>query len=222
MLQQPTLKFLKELKKNNEKAWFDENRKRYDAAKLDFETLTAEILKKICRFDDSVSHLQPKDCTFRINRDVRFSKNKSPYKTNLAMYASKGGKKGFTPGYYFHCEPGQSFVAGGIWMPEAPQLKKVRQEIDYNWEEFKNILNSRKFKSVFGELERSPEVILSRPPKGYDENNPAIEYLKFKSLIASATIPDAELVSADLVKKITTRFETLKPLIDFLNQALEE
>jgi uncharacterized protein (TIGR02453 family) len=222
MLQQPTLKFLKELKKNNEKAWFDENRKRYDAAKLDFETLTAEILKKICRFDDSVSHLQPKDCTFRINRDVRFSKNKSPYKTNLAMYASKGGKKGFTPGYYFHCEPGKSFVAGGIWMPEAPQLKKVRQEIDYNWEEFKNILNNRKFKSVYGELERSPEVLLSRPPKGYDENNPAIEYLKFKSLIASATIPDAELVSADLVKKITTRFETLKPLIDFLNQALEE
>src|SRR5690606_29151513 len=157
-----------------------------ESAKGDFTELTENVLSAIGTFDQTIVHLQPKECTFRINRDIRFSKNKSPYKTNMAMYISRSGKKGFSPGYYLHVEPGASFLAGGIWMPLAPELKKVRQEIDYNWEDFKKILTDRKFRSVFGGLDRSDNVVLSRPPKGYDPFNPAIEYLKFKSLIASA------------------------------------
>jgi uncharacterized protein (TIGR02453 family) len=221
MLQASTLKFLRELKKNNQRDWFEVNRKRYEAAKADIENFTGQVLQNLARKDESISHLTPKECTFRINRDVRFSKDKSPYKTNMAMYISKGGKKIMNAGYYFHCEPGSAFLAGGVWMPMAPELKKIRQEIDYNWDEFNKLLQAKKFKSAFGELERTPEVLLTRPPKGYDENNPAIDYLKLKSFIASAKLSDEELLEKDLVKKVVTRFETMKPFIDFLNRALE-
>ena len=222
MLQQTTVQFLKNLKKNNKKEWFDLNRGKYESAKKDVENLSAEIIKRLSAIDESIAHLQPKDCMFRINRDVRFSKDKSPYKTNMGIYFSKGGKKGNTAGYYFHLEPGNSFIAGGLWMPLPVDLKKVRQEIDYSWDEFSKIINSRKFKTVFGELDRSSEYVLSRPPKGYDENNPAIGFLKMKSFIATVKIPDTNLTSKDLVKKIVLQFESMKPLIDFLNRAIEE
>jgi uncharacterized protein (TIGR02453 family) len=222
MVQQATLQFLKSLKKNNKKEWFDANRSKYDNAKKDIEDLSANIIKKLSKTDETIAHLQPKDCMFRINRDVRFSKNKAPYKTNMGVYFSKGGKKGIQAGYYFHVEPGSSFVAGGLWMPMAPELKKVRQEIDYNWEEFSKIVQGKKFKPTFGLLDRSSEYLLSRPPKGYDENNPAIEYLKLKSLIATHKISDTELASKEVVKKVVGYFEIMKPFIDFLNRAIEE
>lgn len=222
MIQQPTIQFLKDLKKNNKKEWFDTHRPRYENARADFERLTSEILKKLSRTDESIAHLQPKECLFRINRDVRFSKNKAPYKTNMAMYISKGGKKGMYPGYYFHLEPGASFVAAGLWMPMPPELKKVRQEIDYNWDEFKKIVTSKNFKNKFGDLERSKETLLSRPPKGYEQENPAIDYLKLKSFIATAKINDSDLNTKELVKKITGYFEISKPMIDFFNLALDE
>lgn len=222
MLQQATVQFLKNLKKNNKKEWFDTNRGKYESAKKDVENLSAEIIKRLSAIDESIAHLQPKDCMFRINRDVRFSKDKSPYKTNMGVYFSKGGKKGNTAGYYFHLEPGNSFIAGGLWMPLPPDLKKVRQEIDYNWDELSKIINSRKFKTVFNDLDRNSEYILSRPPKGYDEHNPAIGFLKMKSFIASFKIPDTDLTSKNLVKKVVVQFELLKPLIDFMNRAIEE
>ena len=222
MLQQTTVQFLRNLKKNNKKEWFDANRTKYESAKKNVEDLSVEIIKRLSHTDDSIAHLQPKDCMFRINRDVRFSKDKSPYKTNMGVYFSKGGKKGINAGYYFHLEPGSSFVAGGLWMPMPPELKKVRQEIDYSWAEFSKITGSKKFKSVFGDLDMSNESALSRPPKGYEADNPAISYLKLKSFIATTKIKDADLTSKDLVKKVTVHFESLKPLIDFLNRAIEE
>ena len=222
MLQPTTVQFLKNLKKNNKKEWFDANRSKYESAKKDVEDLPTAIIKSLSRVDESIAHLQAKDCMFRINRDVRFSKDKSPYKTNMGVYFSKGGKKGIQGGYYFHLEPGNSFVAGGLWMPMAPELKKVRQEIDYSFDEFNKIIKSKKFKSTFGDLDRSPESALSRPPKGYDDSNPAIEYLKLKSFIVTAKITDADLTSKSLVKTIVTQFSSLKPLIDFLNRAIEE
>ncbi len=222
MLQQSTLKFLQALKKNNNKEWFDKNRQRYDSAKADIEQLTAALIAGIGSFDPTVLHLQPKECTFRINRDVRFSKNKLPYKTNMAMYISRTGKKGFSPGYYLHVEPGASFLAGGIWMPAAPELQKVRQEIDYNWDEFRRIVEGRTFKSTFGELDRSDNVVLSRPPRGYEASNPAIEYLRFKSLIASAPITDNTLCAKTLIRQLIQQFKRLHPLILFLNRAIDE
>jgi uncharacterized protein (TIGR02453 family) len=220
MLQPASIQFLKDLRKNNNKEWFDNNRKQYEQAKSDFERLTADVLERLGKTDETVAHLQPKDCLFRINRDVRFSKDKSPYKTNMGMAIARGGKKVNFPGYYFHFEPGASFAGGGLWMPMAPELKKVRQEIDYNWEEFKKILESEKFKTVLGDLQKSGETSLSRPPKGYHADHPGIEYLKLKSFIASASFSDADIVSGDLARKVTLTFQALRPLIDFCNRAL--
>jgi uncharacterized protein (TIGR02453 family) len=220
MLQKETLVFLENLKKNNNKPWFDEHRKQYETAKKDFEEFTAAALKAVGKFDTTISHLQPKDCLFRINRDVRFAKDKSPYKTNFGMSISKGGKKGVEAGYYLHCEPGAAFIGGGMWMPMAPELKKVRQEIDYNWEEFSKLLSDKKFKAVYKDLQKTEEYSLSRPPKGYEEGNEAIEYLKLKSFLALEPITNEDLKSKDLLKKVTTAFEALQPLLNFLNRAI--
>jgi uncharacterized protein (TIGR02453 family) len=222
MLQKTTLQFLTTLKKNNTKEWFDANRNKYTTAKEDMTIFAAAMLKAISAFDESVAHLEPKDCLFRINRDVRFSKNKAPYKTNMAMYISKGRKKALnTAGYYVHVEPGASFMAGGIWMPMAPELKKIRQEIDYSFHDLQKILKNKKFASTFGDIERSEEVVLSRPPKGYDAENEAIEYLKLKSFIASVPLPDALLTDKKLVPTIGKNFEVMHPFIHFLNRALD-
>jgi uncharacterized protein (TIGR02453 family) len=221
MLQASTIKFLKDLKKNNTKEWFEKNRKQYESAKEDFILLTTNILKGVAAFDSTIAHLTAKDCIFRINRDVRFSKDKSPYKSNMGMSISSTGKKGVAAGYYFHLEPGKSFVGGGLWMPMADDLKKLRQEVDYNFNGFDKIITSKKFKSLYGELEMSKETSLSRPPKGYDENNAAIQYLKLKSFIATAPIADSELADKNIEKKIITAFETLKPLIDFINRSFD-
>ena len=222
MLQPSTIKFLKDLKKNNTKEWFDANRKVYEAAKKDFLDLTEAVLKDIAAKDKTLSHLEPKKCVFRINRDVRFSKDKSPYKTNMGMSISKGGKSEMSAGYYFHLEPGACFIGGGIYMPMPDEVKKIRQEIDYNWDEFKKIISAKKFVTVFGDVTKSAEFSLVRPPKGYDENNPAIDYIKLKSWIASTALQDVELADKNLSKKIVSVFEAMKPLIDFLNRGIVE
>jgi uncharacterized protein (TIGR02453 family) len=115
---------------------------------------------------------------FRINRDVRFSKNKAPYKTNFGASINPGGKKSMIAGYYVHIEPGKSFLAAGTYMPEAPYLSAIRQEIDYNLEEFKKIVGAKDFKKEFTSL--SVEDALKTVPKGYDKENPALEFLKLK------------------------------------------
>ncbi len=223
MLQKTTLSFLKELKKNNTKEWFDTNRKKYEAAKADFAVLTNSVIQALGKKDPFIASLQAKDCTFRINRDVRFSKNKDPYKTNMGMYLSRGGKKSVFSGYYFHVEPGgNSFMGGGLYMPEPDVIKKVRQEIDYNWEEFNKIISQKKFKATYGNLQREEGMVLSREPKGYEKDNPAIEYIKLKSWVATAPVTDQLLTSDHLVKEIVSAFETLQPMIEFLNKALEE
>ena len=223
MLQNSTLKFLKDLKKNNHKTWFDENRKVYEAAKADYADLVNEVIKGLGKKDASIASLTAKECIFRINRDVRFSKNKDPYKTNMGMYLSRGGKKSLFSGYYFHLEPGgKSFAAGGLWMPEADVIKKVRQEIDYNWDEFNNIIRHKKFTAMYKTLQREEGMTLSREPKGYEKDNPAIEYIKLKSWVATTAFTDTQLTSNTLAKDIVTAFETLQPLIMFLNRGIEE
>ena len=221
MLQPSTLKFLKDLKKNNNKPWFDAHRKEYEAAKSDFAGFIQNVIDKHSKSDPTLKSIVAKDCMFRINRDVRFSKDKSPYKTNFGASINKGGKKAFsTAGYYFHLEPGQCFVGGGIYQPMPDELKKVRQEIDYNFKDFKKIIQSKKFRSLYGDLDKSAEYALSRVPKGYEANNPAAEYLKLKSYIAFVSFSDKDLTSKDLVKKTAAAFETLQPLLNFINESL--
>ena len=220
MLQPYTFQFLKQLEKNNNKAWFDGHRKDYDSAREDFSVMVTGLINGIAGFDKPIGHLNAKECMFRINRDVRFSKDKRPYKNNLAAYFNKGGKKSNGSGYYLHLEPGKSFAAGGIWMPEPEVLTHIRQEIDYSFADFKKILFAGPFKKMFAEGLTAGEV-LKRPPKGYDENNPAIEYIKMKSFIVSKPVNDKDLQNKNAVKGITGIFQAMKPLIDFINRAVD-
>ena len=221
MIQASTLKFLKDLKKNNSKEWFEKNRKQYESAKQNFNELTQEIILSFGKIDSTIAHLEPKKCVFRINRDVRFSKDKSPYKTNMGLFLSKSGKNATHAGYYFHLEPGECFIGGGLYMPMPDILAKVRQEIDYNWREFNKIITNKKFISNFKELDKSKEFTLTRPPKGYDVNNPAIEFIKMKTWIAGKKINDEELLDKKIVKNMVGSFEALKPTIDFFNRAID-
>jgi len=218
MIEQSTLDFLKKLSKNNNKEWFDKNRDSYLKAKQNVEDFTALLIKEIAKFNPAVGTLSPKNCVFRIFRDVRFSKNKSPYKNNMGAYISEGGKKGNKAGYYLHIQPnGESFLAGGMYMPEAPLQNAIRQEIDYNMDEFKKIIGKKSFKTTFGEPEGEK---LKTVPKGYDKNHPDIELLKYKSYIVWHKLNDKELIQKDFLKKSAAVFKELHPFNNFLNRAV--
>jgi uncharacterized protein (TIGR02453 family) len=219
MISAATLQFLKALEKNNNRDWFLANKNKYDVAKSNYLNFVEEVLNGILKFDTNLAELNPKQCVFRINRDVRFSKNKAPYKTNFGASFSKGAKKIDTAGYYFHLEPGACFIGGGLWMPQAPDLQKLRQEIDYCYKEFNGILQHKVFKKTFQGL--STDAKLARPPKGYDIDNPAIELLKLKSFTAIMPLSDKEVLDPTIVKKTLSIFKTIAPLVHFLNRAIE-
>ena len=219
MISAVTLQFLKALEKNNNRDWFLANKNKYDLAKSNYLNFVEEVLNGILKFDSSLAELNPKQCVFRINRDVRFSKNKAPYKTNFGASFSKGAKKIDTAGYYFHLEPGACFIGGGLWMPQAPDLQKLRQEIDYCFKEFNGILQHKEFKKTFQGL--STDAKLARPPKGYDIDNPAIELLKLKSFTAITPLSDKEVLDPAIVKRALSIFKTIAPLVHFLNRAIE-
>ncbi len=221
MLQTSTLKFLKDLKKNNNKPWFDAHRKEYEAAKDDFTLFIQVVIDQHAKNDPSLKNLVAKDCLFRINRDVRFSKDKSPYKTNFGAHINKGGRKSMQAGYYIHLEPGKTFAGGGLWQPMPDELKKIRQEIDYNFPAFRKLITAKKFKSVYGDLDKSAEMSLSRVPKGYEPDNPAGEYLKLKSFVTGFNIKDSDLGSKQLANKVVNAFDAMHPLIEFLNKAFQ-
>lgn len=221
MIKPSTLKFIRDLEKNNNKPWFDANRKKYEDAKADFEAFIQKVIDGHGKKDPDLAHLLAKDTTFRINRDVRFSKNKSPYKNNMGSYMARGGKKSIYAGYYIHCQPGKSFMGGGLWMPAPAELARVRQEIDYNLDEFKGIVGSKKFRNNYGSLSKEKEYTLTRVPKGFEADNPAAEFLKFKSYVALTPISDGDLTSGTALKKVLAAFEALQPLVVFLNRAVE-
>jgi uncharacterized protein (TIGR02453 family) len=222
MIQAQTVQFLSALKENNNKPWFDTNRKTYETAKKNFAEVVQELIKSIGKFDKDIeeTQLEAKNCTFRINRDVRFSKNKDPYKTNFGASFNKGGKKANSAGYYLHIDSNQCFMAGGIWMPEPEYLRKIRVEIDYNFDEFKNILKADAFKNTFTNgLDRESSTV--RPPKGYDETNPAIELIKLKSFTASSVIDSKEILKPNFTDTVLAGFKAMQPYIAFLNRAIE-
>lgn len=212
------LDFLRQLQKNNNKAWMDEHRDLYLAAKEEFRSLTAYILEEISAVDADLTGLQPQDCIFRINRDIRFSKDKSPYKTNFGAFLSEGGKKGEQAGYYFHLQPyGESFIGGGMYMPSSESLYKVRQEIDYNAGELKKIVDTPDFRRYFGEIQGNK---LKRPPKGYAADHPNIELLKLKDYLVIHRMTDAEIVSDDFPQQAVGMSKVMVPFIHYLNVAI--
>jgi uncharacterized protein (TIGR02453 family) len=218
MIQKTTLQFLNELKKNNNREWFETNRKKYEASKENILAVAAELIKVVGTFDKNIATLEPKQCIFRINRDVRFSKNKAPYKNNMSLVISNGGKKVESAAFYIHIEPGQAFIGCGFWNPEVKKLAAIRQEIDYNFKDFKKIISTKKFTDIFTNG-ISIENTLQRPPKGYEAENPAIDFIKLKSFVTTTQLTDADLQHKDFVKKILEIYKAAKPFIDFLNTA---
>lgn len=221
MLNKSTISFLKNLAKHNNREWMQANRPAYEAARADFLQFTQQVLTGFAKHEPDLLPLQPKDCVFRQNRDVRFSADKSPYKINMGAAFSKGGKKSVLAGYYFHLEPGKSFVGGGLWMPDKALVQKVRQEIDYCWDEWQLMLKNKSFQKHYGDFSREPEMVLQREPKGYDKNNPAIAYLKMKSWVAAQPLTDAALTESELVKNVIDAFKALQPFVHFMNRAIE-
>ncbi len=219
MISKYTTEFLAQLSENNNKEWFEKNRSSYELAKIDFKKLLEQLIINVSKFDSSIKHLEAKNCIFRINRDVRFSKNKAPYKNNFGAIISPGGKKALTAGYYIQIEPKGSFLAGGMWQPPSPQINAIRQEIDYNTKEFKKIITNKEFKKYFGEL--SDEDKLKSVPKGYEKTHPEIELLKHKSFIIVHHLTDKDIIAKDFVEKATNVFEAMYPFNAFLRRACD-
>ncbi len=218
MLHPDTIKFLSQLAINNNKPWFDENRDRYQAAKEDFEVLVDDLVVRMIPLLPELANMKAKDCVFRIFRDVRFSKDKTPYKAHFGAFLSKGGRKYEGPGYYIHLEPGKSFAGGGIWMPPGPLLKAVRQEIDYNFDEFKKILAAKDFRKYFKTVEGES---LKTLPQGYSADNPAIDYLKLKSFTVGTPVADKDLSAKGLASKCEAIFTAMSPLVNFVDRCLD-
>ena len=217
-IEKSTFDFLKALKENNNKEWFDANKSSFLEAKANFEEFIAELIKNISVFDPAIAHHQAKDCIFRIYRDVRFSKDKSPYKSHFGAHITPASDKKeihSRSGYYIHIGAGESMLAGGAYLPEKNWLQAIRQEIDYNGAALVKIISHPDFKKYFGEIEGES---LKRMPKGYPEDHQYIELLKKKSYLATHPLKDEEITKPAFLLHAADVFKALKPFGDFLNQ----
>ena len=221
MMTKEALQFLEDLIANNNTEWMHANKKRYENYKKDYHQYIAEILAEIKPLDKWLEPLEVKNCTFRINRDIRFSKDKSPYKTNMGVWFSQNKNRKNSPGYYIHFEKGNSFIAGGVWCPEPDELKKIRKEIEFFHDDLEKIVNEKNFKKEFIAFSREENNVLKNAPKGFEPTHPAIEFLKLKSFTASQRIDDKLFTQPDFSKIIAQKLIVLKPMNDFLNRALE-
>lgn len=213
------LKFLSDLSKHNNRPWFEKNKDQYLVAKDNFGQFITRFHSELVKFNPSLGGLDPKKLPFRIYRDVRFSKDKRPYKNNMGAGISPGGKMMQEPGYYIHIEPGKSFIAGGIYMPEPPNLAKIRQEIDYNGDKLEKILNSKSFKKWFDGFEDWDK--LKTVPKGYPKDHPRLDWLKNKTYVVSHYFKDAEVKNKNFVKQLVEACKAMTPMNDFLKEAME-
>jgi len=212
-----SLEFLKLLKQNNNRDWFNQNKDWFLKSAEEFKQFANQLILGINSFDDFVGLVDPKDCIFRIYRDVRFSPNKEPYKTNFGAYISRGGRKGIYAGYYFHLDAESSFISGGIYMAAPDIMKQIREDIDIYSDEFLAIVNDKKFAKTFSFFENEK---LSRVPQGFDKNSPMGEYLKFKHITPYHNLSDKEISSDNLLDLTLDVYNTLKPLNDFLNRSV--
>lgn len=220
MIKPETLKFIKDVAQNNNREWFAEHKAEYEAARADVLKFIGLLIPLLADTDPAFSReTQPKNCLLRIYRDVRFSKDKSPYKTNFGIFFAVHGKTGTEPGYYINVEPGNCFFAAGYWQPDAANLKKIREEIDYNAQDFLDVIGAKGFKDIF---ELSREDSLKTSPKGYPADHPMIDVLKLKSFSAITHIPDDAFLKPSIVNKLKTAFETIHPFILFLRTAVDQ
>jgi len=217
IINKSTLDFLADLKLNNYREWFQKNRKRYEDAKSNYESFVQAAIDQISDFDPILKGLEVKNCTYRINRDIRFSNDKTLYKSHLGAFIVRGGKNNGDrlAGYYLHVEPGgNSMIAGGAYIPPTPWLSAIREKIDEQGENFVKILKTKELVRLFGEIEGEK---LKSAPKGYPKNHPYIEYLKLKSFLVSKVFTDKEVMSKEWFGMIIEACRVMKPLNDFLN-----
>lgn len=212
-----SLKFLGELAENNSKEWMDANRSWYQEARSEFIAFIDEVIAEMQAFEPEIAGQQGKKCVFRINRDIRFSNDKRPYKTNFGAAISEGGRHSQNPSYYFHLQPGENFIGGGIYMPPAEVLKKIRQEVDYNPEELKKIVEAPDFKQKYGDIRGEK---LKTAPKGYPKDHPNIEFLKLKSFTVFHAIGDIEVKKDSIVETTLASFRLMQPFNGYLAVAL--
>lgn len=221
MITDKTLAFLTALKENNSREWFQAHRPEYDAAWADFFDTVVRFVDDVASFDAMIAEARPdpKSCIMRIYRDTRFSKDKTPYKTGFFAYVAKGGWKAGNAGYYLHLEPGESFAGGGLYMPEPRILEKTRQAIDTNYPEWLSIVTGLGLLGQFPEGVQ-PSGATKRPPKGYDDLNPAIGYLKFKGYYTQRYFIDSEVASEDFSGRLAHACKAVLPMVEFLNAAI--
>lgn len=212
------LDFLIKLQINNNRNWFTANKEAYEKAKAEFEQFITLMIPRLEALDESITGTKAKECIFRIFRDVRFSKNKEPYKTNFGAFIGPNGRKTSQAGYYIHLEPDTSFLGGGVYMPEAQNLKEIRTAIFKNPVEFKEILDNKNFKSYFPELYGEK---LKRAPKDFSKDFPEIELLKNKHYVVSHNVANSFWTSPDLIENTMAIFKTQYAFNNFLNQALQ-
>lgn len=221
MLTKDAITFIEDLSKNNNTEWMHANKKRYEQFKKDYHHCIATVLEAMKPLDPSLENLEVKNCTFRINRDIRFSKDKSPYKTNIGIWLSTNKLRKNSPGYYLHYEKGNSFIAGGVWCPEAEELKRIRTEIAFFYEDLDAIVTDKSFQKEFKSLTIEEGQVLKTAPKGFDPNHPAIAFLKLKSFTVSQKIDDSLFLDENFSKKIAQKLMVIQPLNQFLTRALE-
>jgi uncharacterized protein (TIGR02453 family) len=210
--------FLNDLKANNNREWFQANKDRYNKARIEFEAFINNLIPGIRVIDPLVDMITAKDCVFRIYRDVRFSHDKSPYKTNMGAYIARGGKSSLLAGYYVHFEPDASMLAGGLYMPPPETLRKVRDEIYYQADGFKKIIYQKKFLECFGQIEDTEKM--KNPPKGFSKDFPDIELLKFRNYAVMHKVPDDEALKENYLEYSLSVFSLLYPLNDWFNRIL--
>lgn len=213
------LDFLKDLEANNAREWFDQNRDRYDATRKHFLVVAEQLIHDIRQFDDEVPALNPKDCVFRIFRDVRFSKDKLPLKTNYGCFIARGGRKSGFAGYYLHIQPGECFLSGGIYMPPPEHLQAIRQEIYYHPKKYIDLIENKEFKSTYT-LEYSDK--LKTAPKGYPKDWEYIDLIKNRNYAFGHRVVEAELFDSDFLKNAIELFKIILPLNRYLNKAVDE
>ncbi len=212
-----TLSFLHDLALNNNRDWFQSNRDRFNKAAANFETFVFSLIAGISEFDKGLGAVDPRECIFRIYRDVRFSTNKLPYKENFGAYIAPSGRKSSMSGYYIHIQPGVSFASGGLYMAPAPVMKAVRQAMVDSRNEFLDIVNNTKFVSLltFDGVEQTKRVPLDFPA---DET--LSPYLRLKHITPSHYISDRDILKSNFESQVLEVFRAMYPLISFINQAI--
>jgi uncharacterized protein (TIGR02453 family) len=217
IIKKSTLDFLKKISSNNNKDWFDKNRTMYEDAKENFNSFVQEVINQLIEIEPILKGLEVKSCVYRFNRDIRFSNDKSPYKSHFGAFIVKGGKKNGDKyaGYYLHVEPSKSIIAGGAYMPPAPWLSAIREKIDDEPDRIMKIIKDKEFIKYFGAITGES---LKKAPKGYPADHPDIELLKFKSYLVMSELKDNQVLDEHYFDNVIRTMKAMKPFNDFLNE----